>query len=741
MLFQPTNITPDILGGEGNGVVDVSTGTIKVSWQVNGNSPMTSAKIEFYNSNGTLIFSSTDTLSEPFYGTDQYGNVQMYTTSIDAQNYLANGNTYQMAITMYWNDNGTQESVKQRSYSVFYTRATPVITITADTVISSCDYEFTATCTRGNDEATLNWIRWQIYDADDSNNPIYDTGRVYGAQFACYYDGFMNNHSYIVIASAQTVEGQIVSATHSFSTAWEISSLAGKSTAIMLNNQSSAVKVYWDGFRYISGEPTGDYTVADGVLSLPKTSNVLWDEVNGEPMSLDVPWYMVYRTILRNDDMMLLLTQNGQRDVSLVYSYSSRTLNMLFGTTVVASFPKINGDDVLTIIVTPTLMYVRRYGYVDGLTPSTTLTPTTTLPPRDGHYGVTLEAVQSISYTQSNVTSVQVFGFQTCDYIQLVNDTIKSDVIQQAYTDGTYIPTQADGSTPINPNTQFLADFVNGLDAGTLTIGGANITGWAIYRKQASEPITRHLANVSLETSAILDFGCGTGQGSYTYYIYPISDNMTYITAAFESNPVNPVSWNWSIVEASQNEEGICSVLNEYVFRGNVSSGDMSNNNSPSVMQNFTRYPTVQMSNANYMSGTLTGLIGQVGYVSYMIQAGDTLESVAHRFGITTSTLLLNNEIQNGQLAVGTVIRIFLPDGMYSYYDDIQMRDTIYALSTTTNRLFLKNRKGDVIEIRTSSPISASIQDNTAEQATTMSIPWVQIGDASTLPIIGKAKN
>lgn len=69
------------------------------------------------------------------------------------------------------------------------------------------------------------------------------------------------------------------------------------------------------------------------------------------------------------------------------------------------------------------------------------------------------------------------------------------------------------------------------------------------------------------------------------------------------------------------------------------------------------------------------------------------------------------------------------------------MRETIYGLSTTTNSLFLKNRKGDVIEIRTSAPISAGIQDNTIEQATTMSIPWVQIDDASTASLIGKAKH
>ena len=48
MLFQPTSITPDQLGGLGNGIVRSDTPLV-VSWLVNGNSAMVAFKIDYYS--------------------------------------------------------------------------------------------------------------------------------------------------------------------------------------------------------------------------------------------------------------------------------------------------------------------------------------------------------------------------------------------------------------------------------------------------------------------------------------------------------------------------------------------------------------------------------------------------------------------------------------------------------------------------------------------------------------------
>ena len=109
-------------------------------------------------------------------------------------------------------------------------------------------------------------------------------------------------------------------------------------------------------------------------------------------------------------------------------------------------------------------------------------------------------------------------------------------------------------------------------------------------------------------------------------------------------------------------------------------SGSITNGNSPQVLKNFTQYPTVQIDPANYQEGTLGSLIGVI-------------------------------DKKTGK-----------------YRDSIALRDAIYGLSTTTNTLFLKNRKGDLMEIRTSGPVGMETWDGSAAQAQTVSLPWVQVG-------------
>ena len=48
MLYQPTNVYPSMTGALGNGVVDAN-GNLTVSWQVNGNSPLTAFQIVIYD--------------------------------------------------------------------------------------------------------------------------------------------------------------------------------------------------------------------------------------------------------------------------------------------------------------------------------------------------------------------------------------------------------------------------------------------------------------------------------------------------------------------------------------------------------------------------------------------------------------------------------------------------------------------------------------------------------------------
>ena len=122
-------------------------------------------------------------------------------------------------------------------------------------------------------------------------------------------------------------------------------------------------------------------------------------------------------------------------------------------------------------------------------------------------------------------------------------------------------------------------------------------------------------------------------------------------------------------------------------FSLNVESGTVSNNNRPTLLENFTRYPTVQMVPQLYQSGELSGYIGEVG---------------------------ANAE----------------------YSDTLAKRDALFALALTQNTLFLKNRKGEVLRVFVNAEITCETQDNTRQQALICAVPWAETGSAEGAQIL-----
>ena len=109
MLFQPTNIIPDMRTGIGFGVIDASD-KMQVSWQVNGDFPrMTGFVINIYSND----VASTNLLRVPssgigrtgcpFDGRDANGNVDFFTYNISGTTLsnagITNGNEYKYSNT------------------------------------------------------------------------------------------------------------------------------------------------------------------------------------------------------------------------------------------------------------------------------------------------------------------------------------------------------------------------------------------------------------------------------------------------------------------------------------------------------------------------------------------------------------------------------------------------------------------------------------------------------------------
>jgi hypothetical protein len=424
----------------------------------------------------------------------------------------------------------------------------------------------------------------------------------------------------------------------------------------------------------------------------------------------------------------------------LSYSQSTRVLTFtaLEAPTSTAQTKQISNipkEALLWFVITANKLYIKYSVATGGLLPATTLYPGSTLYP-SASAGTDYEGVtENLYYTQKDISAITVNDVQIIDYIQILTNYTQNELLSIIAQGMDYDPTDADVDSSC-----FLADFANNdLDAGSFRIGGYELTGWAVYREKEGEGIATHITDTVVDKSLIYDYGCELNNGRYRYAIYPIASGR-YITSAIYTDWFTMCSPNWSILETEEVSEGKYKVLNEFLFGKNIGSGNVSNNNSATVAQNFTRYASVLMSNVNYQSGVLTSMIGHIGYAPYIVQKNDTLEEIASRYGTTVGKIIDDNEhiiSSETELEPGMELDVWFSEDMLSYRDDKKLRDDIWNLSTTQHTLFLKSRKGDVIEIKISDAIGMTIMDESAEQAITASIPWVQVGDTEEINILG----
>lgn len=125
-----------------------------------------------------------------------------------------------------------------------------------------------------------------------------------------------------------------------------------------------------------------------------------------------------------------------------------------------------------------------------------------------------------------------------------------------------------------------------------------------------------------------------------------------------------------------------------HIFRNNVSTDSISNNNTPSLLQNFTPYPLRQPTSFNYCSSTLTGYIGRVD------------------------------------------------QAINRYIDTTEMAEQLRALSVRTTPKFLRDRKGNLWHIETSAAITVQTGDNQIPQPYFGSLPWVEVGPIAGMSIV-----
>lgn len=690
-LYQPTNVTPSVLSGYGAGVIDAHDG-LRVTWQVNGESPLVAYRIviqENTSASTQLYTTGKRNLSKPFYGTDYEGNVQIFKSARISETTLANNgivngyaNGYKIIIRQYWNDS---DYVTQTSPSIFYTKDTPEFSIIAPELVEARKYTFSAEYTQAQGD-TVDYIHWTL--TDSNGNVVKDTGRIYGtADLRFSFDGFMDGQAYTLAAEIETSSGVEASSEVSFDVSYTTSQAEGVLTTCQPRNEN-CVLVSWEPLHYIRGyslDGSTSYTIDGGKIYLA-SGEVRWDEENDGEINFTPPWCLVWQGSLRDpatsDGGYWFIRLEG---INGEHSDSSKMqigINAYNGSVALSAY--VYGADGAVV---PINYYLGAYGSgaVENIR-AIVITPT--------DYSIILNTGTSIEhepysnnwvFTTENISEIDLMGTNNypnvTDYLWVTNGEIPDNIFSSIVR-GNFTPSWKNNSDI----TYFYAPFTNSLNAGNYTANIMDAKGMAIYRRDADGTYLTKIGEAPLGDGGIRDYSARS-QHAYVYQGF-LFNSTKYSSGSFLSSAFTPLWWNYVVLECEKDSGGNYHVLKEYLFSANISTSAISNNNAPNMLKNFTQYPLKQYDTSNYKSGTLTALIGKVD------MQGNT------------------------------------------YTDTTEMADEIMALSVSTNPKFLKDRKGNLLMIETDSAITMQADDAKREQPYTMALPWVEVGDASEANII-----
>lgn len=283
--------------------------------------------------------------------------------------------------------------------------------------------------------------------------------------------------------------------------------------------------------------------------------------------------------------------------------------------------------------------------------------------------------------------TITLGGNQVCDYLYISDAQI--DQTEFRYID--IEPKEWDN------NSLMLAKFnKDDMSAGNSSLT-ENIKGYEIRRKSGNNLYTEYVGTVkeneedkSKTKRYIVDYMVKNNT-DYSYYLYPStthSQNGILLSPSITDEV--KTNWGyWSLLVVDESDEDNVFYLNKmFKFGLNVTIDSMSNNAVVSVLQNFTKYPTVQYGTANYWSGGLSALCG---YVSCY-------------------------------------------DG--SYVQTPNMIEELKKLTSDTRRKFLKDMDGNIWEVKITAPINITEEHRAIQSVNSVKISWTEIGEVSGISII-----
>ena len=679
-LYQPTNITPDLISGAENGVVIVNPGgNVEVSWSVNGNSPLLAYRIEFFRNDAASTPGADTgkiTLNDPFYGKDANGNEQRFSVSLPFGYFtiasMSPNKHGKIRITQWWGSSDTQ-SVAQRSLSVF--RTSPNTTADVDDAVRQTDgsYLFSAAVNLPSyvvyGECSVLWTRWEIINIENGET-VEDTGVIWGASEYEYQTALLLPGQYVAAFSFETSFGQTVRAESSIITV-DSEELESYGISAQCDSANSAVLLT---ARFLE-QYIGDYS---GAIAGDQGFIVNDTDGYGEiefPVVSSEPWGFLWEGSVWQSE-------------SVLASKTAFRLTLANGTIVRFGFLEAAGGSIVPVL-NPTqggeIINIQQFEFGARVRIAFVRTSDTeyswcfgAFESGGGTYDHTDWSIEQ--FVTSPPVKLELFYNSKTTAFSILFGQDGIDVIQTAINSGANLAPVYAPSLILNPATfSATAEYFGGAINGT------------IWRGQSGQSGLMKVAELSgAESFSWLDYAPGNGK-EYFYRMSAVNSDGETITA--QTPNFTPCFWDWLLIEAQPSSAGFRGdyyAVNVFKFNMNFNSGADGNGASPGVYPTFTPYPLVMNDTQNRHSGTLSGLIGQ------MTEPGN--------YSVTNET-----------------------------------RDALRALSANGNPLFLRSRRGDFLRVAISGEITVSVQDNAQSQPLTASVPWVEVGpvDGSVLSLQG----
>lgn len=227
----------------------------------------------------------------------------------------------------------------------------------------------------------------------------------------------------------------------------------------------------------------------------------------------------------------------------------------------------------------------------------------------------------------------------------------------------------------------------NGVSVSWAASSNPNTTGYSLYRLDNITNRYQKVVDLGVNQTGIVDYSAKNGH-TYTYQLWETGDD-TFVQQPITSNPVTPCRWNVLLVAADEDINGIFHPQNVYVFGSSVETGEESNNSKSSIIDTFSGYPAYQQSSNNYRTGKISAFIGKID-----------------------------------------------PETNQYTNDTSDYMDELMLLSKSNLTLFMRDRKGNFRQIKINGSITQKVQFNWPNQAAVVTIPWVEVADASTVSVI-----